>query len=243
MGRGYRGSDVLLDLELSYEYMGHRTEEWNDIANLMEINLRHATTDLSYLKTDFDKIKENMETLAREFLAQNGNIRTGALYDSVKAKVKGNSITLSAPARDPRNGHPYAGHIEFGFTDRGGQAHGPWPFLRPAVHLAAQESTGMLGDSFAQSLLYGENFHAMSHPSAKGKAGRLAFGRTDKRIRANRARNLAQGTREHFNSGKQQPHSKNNTKQWNDANHGIWAKKSDSNFKTSREDDWKWGSL
>ena len=53
MGRGYRGSDVLLDLELSYEYMGHRTEEWNDIANLMEINLRHATTDLSYLKTDF----------------------------------------------------------------------------------------------------------------------------------------------------------------------------------------------
>ena len=110
MGRGYRGSDVLLDLELSYEYMGHRTKEWNDIANLMEINLRHATTDLSYLKTDFDKIKENMETLAREFLAQNGNIRTGALYNSVKAKVKGNSITLSAPARDPRNGHPYAGH-------------------------------------------------------------------------------------------------------------------------------------
>lgn len=242
MGRGYSGRDVLLNLEMSYEYMGHRTEEWNDITNLMEFNLRHATTDLSYFKTDFDKIKDNMETLAREFLAQNGNIRTGALYKSIKAKINGNTITLSAPARDPRNGHPYAGHIEFGFTDLAGQTHGPWPFLRPAVHLAAQESTGMLGDSLAQGLLYGENFRAMSHPAAGGRAGRLGFGRTNKRISPNRARNLAQETRDHFNSGRQEPHSKTNTRQWDNANHGAWAK-SDSNFKTSRKDDWKWGSL
>lgn len=243
MGQGYSGSNVLLDLELSYEYMGHSTNEWNDITNLMEFSLRHATTDLSYLKTDFDLIKENMVKLAREFLAQNGNIRTGALYNSINADIKGNSISLSAPARDPRDGHPYAGHIEFGFTDRSGQAHGPWPFLRPAVHLAAQESTGMLGDSFAYGLLHWENFHAMSHPSAKGKAGRLAFGRTNKRINANRARNLAQGTREHFNAGKQQPHSRSNTKQWNDANHGIWAKSDSSNFRMDHEDDWRWGAL
>lgn len=242
MGRGYSGRDVLLNLEMSYEYMGHRTEEWNDITNLMEFNLRHATTDLSYFKTDFDKIKDNMETLAREFLAQNGNIRTGALYKSIKAKINGNTITLSAPARDPRNGHPYAGHIEFGFTDLAGQTHGPWPFLRPAVHLAAQESTGMLGDSLAQGLLYGKNFRAMSHPAAGGRAGRLGFGRTNKRISPNRARNLAQETRDHFNSGRQEPHSKKNTRQWDNANHGAWAK-SDSNFKTSRKDDWKWGSL
>lgn len=238
MGRGYSGRDVLLDLELEYEYMGHSTNEWNDISNLMELNLTHATKDLSYLATDFDIIKNNMVKLAREFLAQNGNIRTGELWKSVKAEIKGNQISLSAPVRDPKDGHPYAGHIEFGFTDRAGGSHGPWPFLRPAVHLAAQESTGMLGDSFAQGLLHGGNFNAMSSPT-----GRMAFGRTDRVVTPNRARNLAQGTREHYKAGKQVSYSKRNTKQWNNAKHGIWARSKDSNFRTNEDNDWRWGSL
>lgn len=238
MARGYSGRDVLLDLELSYEYMGHSTNEWNDIANLMEFNLVHATQDLSYLKTDFELIKENMVKLAKEFLTQNGNIRTGKLYDSVHADIKGNTISLSAPARDSKTGHLYAGHIEFGFTDRSGQGHGPWPFLRPAVHLAAQESTNMIGDSFARSLLYWDNFDAMSRPT-----GRLAFGRSNRWITPNRARNLAKETREHFNSGKQSPHTSKNTRQWNDANHGIWGKSDSSNFRMDHQDDWRWGAI
>ena len=238
MGRGYSGRDVLLDLELSYEYQGHSTNEWNDIVNLMEFSLTHATQDLSYLKTDFELIKENMVKLAHEFLLQNGNVRTGALYNSVQAHINGNQISLSAPARDPRDGHPYAGHIEFGFTDRGGNARGPWPFLRPAVHLAAQESTCMIGDSFAWGLLHWDNFDAISRPM-----GRLAFGRTNKWMTPNRKRNVVQQTREHFNSGKQSPNSRRNTKQWNDANHGIWAKSDSSNFRTSQDDDWRWGAV
>lgn len=238
MARGYSGRDVLLDLEIEYEYMGHSTNEWNDITNLMEFSLTHATKDLSYLATDFDIIKNNMERLAREFLAQNGNIRTGTLYDSVIAEIKGNQISLSAPARDPKDGHPYAGHIEFGFTDRAGMPHGPWPFLRPAVHLAAQESTGMLGDSFAYGLLHWGNFDAMSFPT-----GRMAFGRTNRVVTPNRARNLAQGTRKHYKAGKQVPNSRKNTKQWNNANHGIWSKSDDSNFRMSGESDWRWGAL
>ena len=71
MGRGYSGSDVLLDLELSYEYMGHRTKEWSDITNLMEFNLRHATTDLSYLKTDFDKIQLTYPMTKKEIIFSN----------------------------------------------------------------------------------------------------------------------------------------------------------------------------
>ena len=236
MARGYSGADAILDLELSYEYQGHLEKEFQSIANLMEINLTHATRDLSYMATDFELIKDNMVQLAKSFILQNGTYNTGNLYNSVRGEVRGQQINLSAPARDKR-GHLYAGHIEFGFTDKRGIPHGPWPFLRPAVHLAAMDSRGILADEMARMLTYGPSM------SMHDSTGSLSFGRTNNRTTAASGARVARNTREVYKAGKQNPNSRQNTKQWNDALHGIKSQSDSSNFIWSGSGDWDWGSV
>lgn len=230
MGKGYSGADAILELELSYEYQGHPEKEWESVANLMEINLVHATQDLSYMATDFELIKDNMVQLARSFILQNGTYDTGELYRSVRGVINGQQISLTAPARDNR-GHLYAGHIEFGFTDRGGMPHGPWPFLRPAVHLAAMDSRGMLADEMAMMLAGGPSY------SMHSSMGSLSFGRSDNRMTSAMGARTARQTRQVYKAD-----NKNN-KQWTGALHGIRSQSKSSNYIDNDNIDWTWGSV
>ena len=158
MGRGYAGADVIATLEMDYEYLGHEYHDTKgaleEVRNILEMNLLLARDIDSYV-TDIEHIGQQAVEYARSFIRQNMTWDTGRLHDSVEfVRVANNQMQLRAPARDEDN-HPYAGHIEYGFTDRAGQGRGPWPFLRPAMRLAAADSRGMLADEMARLSLYG----------------------------------------------------------------------------------------
>lgn len=219
-GQGYSGRNVLLELDVQYEYQNIvRNERGVQIGGglfqELELALTHINgKDLSKFVTDFDEIAEDMEDLAHAFLDKNiyeipqnpkAPPRTHRLYDSVIALPVGDSIILKAPARDYK-GRAYAGHIEYGFTLRDGRPRGPWPFLRPAARLAAARSTGPIGENLSEYL---RNVLAIGDI--------LEFGRnTDK----DGAGFIASTVRRRLGGG---------NKGWAKANHGI-RKKKDSYF-------------
>lgn len=219
-GRGYSGRNVLLELDVQYEYQNVVKDEFGaqvsgGLLREFELRLSHINgRDLSEFVTDFDEIADDMKRLARAFLDKNiyerpqhpkAPPRTHELYESVEAVPEGNSIILIAPARDDA-GRAYAGHIEYGFTLRDGRPRGPWPFLRPAARLAAARSTGPIGENLSQYLrdvLAGEKI--------------LEFGRNTDKDDVNE---LAPKVRRSLGGG---------DKGWSKANHGI-RKKDDSYF-------------
>lgn len=57
----------------------------------------------------------------------------GALRKSVKARVLGLSLEVSADARNPRDGYYYGNAVEFGFHHKQAGWVSPQPFIRPTV--------------------------------------------------------------------------------------------------------------
>lgn len=228
----YSGANALLEVDVQYEYHGHQANSFEEVVNLMNISLVHNNgRDLIDMATDFELIAKNMEELAKSFILQNGTYKTLNLYKSVKATVNGHTVNLNAPARDSR-GHPYAGHIEYGFTDKLGIPHGPWPFLRPAVRLAAADSRNQIGQSVAAFLA-----------DEIDSKGRIAFGRSGNIVTPKRASNIAQSTREQFGAGRTNLKGISNNRHWTVANHGIKGKSDDIFFHTSDQYIWKEGAL
>lgn len=122
-----------------------------------------AAQDLNNYVTDFEAIREELEYTAKSFVEENGTIKTGKLLNSIRAEITGNTIKLGVP------GVHYAGHIEWGFTAKDGMPHGPWPFIRPAMHLVSGLSTNRLGDTMTQIIANG----------SLGSSGKIQFGRHD----------------------------------------------------------------
>lgn len=104
---------------------------------------------------DLEKIGQEGVKMAKAFLKSNGNHHpgsyrsyggvdingyygTGRLHESVQYQVEDCSVSLSAPAKDPK-GRSYAAYVEYGFS-AGGRFLGPWPFLRPALQLMVEAS-------------------------------------------------------------------------------------------------------
>lgn len=222
----YGGSDALLNLDIQYEYQGHFTDSFEEIVNMMNISLVHDKKNLVDMVTDFDQIGNNMKELAKSFLIQNGKYKTGNLYNSIGYQIIGHTLNLNAPARDKR-GHPYAGHIEYGFTGRDGIPRGPWPFLRPAVRLAAADSRDQLGEALA-SFLANETLM---------KNGKMRFGRSGNSINSYNSNRVVKETQYRFGS------HKFNNRQWETANHGIKSKNQDSFFHQSNDYKWRTGEL
>lgn len=151
----YSGANLVAELDVNYEYLGYERENFDDLRNHLQLSLEFLRDTDSYA-TDVAGIMEQAEMYAKSFLSQHGKYRTGKLYDSIiSERVSSNQWVLHAPARD-NEGRFYAGHIEYGFTDKSGKSHGPWPFLRPAVRLAAMDSRGELADALARKALYGD---------------------------------------------------------------------------------------
>ena len=152
-----QGRNVNLTISSDYNYTpADVTNEFQSYVNDLNFRLEGAS-DLSSLKTDFNMIAQRLEETAKDFVRSNGTVKTGKLLNSIRAQVQGNSISLGVP------GVHYAGHIEWGFTGRDGMPHGPWPYLRPAMHLVAADSTGQLGEALCSQIL--------------GESGTVVFGR------------------------------------------------------------------
>lgn len=221
---GYSGANVLMNLELDYEYVGHNSS--NELDNLMQISLNHINgDDLTKKATDFEAIGRRMVNMAQRFLVENGNIRTKNLLRSITFNVEGSSLILMAPAVDYR-GHPYAGHIEFGFTGLDGKPYGPWPFLRPAVRMAAAESRGELEDSLAEVLSEELNPY-----------GRIGFGRASD-VHNTVLNSSVKNARRQFGA------SNNKQKGWSTATHGNnHPSRANQFYQTNSHNSWKTGGL
>jgi len=153
MGRGYSGANLSATIDVTYEYAGSTFYDPNEFTDYLKMNLSMATDTKTY--QDFmPEIGKLAVQFAQDFIQSNGTYRTGKLYNSVKWKPTSSGITLYADARD-KYGSAYAGHIEYGFVGRDGMPHGPWPFLRPAIRMAAEASKGEIASTAAQNILYG----------------------------------------------------------------------------------------
>lgn len=239
MGVGYSGADLMADLDIEYNYQGHTFDNANDLTNLLSLNLEFAR-DLDNYSTNVEHIMRQAEQYAKSFVRQNQTYNTGQLHDSIQAeRHSSSSWTLRAPARDSRN-HLYAGHIEYGFTDKAGQSHGPWPFLRPAIRLAAMDSRGELADAMAYNMLYGRalNGYMPQWKVAFGRSGNVFTNQKG----AKTYNQMSKNYQERDNNGK--------VRQWGAARNGFndysghYPKGTSSNqWTTGTNDNWDWGAL
>lgn len=237
MGRGYRGSNVIADLEIDYDYQGHDFDDFGDFTNLLEVNLVFARDPNSY-KTNIAHIMEQAVEYAKSFVKQNLKWDTGQLHDSIIAEPHSNYWTLHAPARDER-GHLYAGHIEYGFTDKKGQAHGPWPFLRPAVKLAAMDSRGELADALAQNILYGRVLNESFGKVSLGRSRNIFS--TEK---ATRSFNQMSKAYERYDLKTGKPINWGRAKNgFNDYGGRFKSGTSSNRWSTGTHEQWDWGEL
>ncbi len=160
----HSGSAINVELDITYDYIGHKKNE-GELENLLNFDFLTKNDIREYTKKDIDSTLKFAVELAKEFLDSTHPVNpyshyqtTKNLRDSVKydkqASDGGYGGRLYADAADNR-GHKYAGHIEYGFTDRAGLPHGPWPFLRPAMRIALSATRYDFAQSVAEGLLYG----------------------------------------------------------------------------------------
>lgn len=215
MGRGYVGANAEAEVITQYEYAGSTFYNEYEFLDYLSYNIKMATDTKTYLHY-MPQIADMAVEVARDFILSNGTYRTGELYRSVKWRPVDNGIELYADARDGA-GRAYAGHIEYGFVDRGGMPQGPWPFLRPAMRIAAEASTGDLANIAATNILYGIG----------SDSGFLSFGRANlSRVIANAGGMAHVQNQVHRGFGSSNRHGtiaggRGNSRRWTDAKHGI----------------------
>lgn len=149
------------------------TSNYQYILGYMKANMLSFQADFSsggWTRQELDIISHELENTAKFFaeeqglnhqiipeLSVNGNevsIETGPsgkLYNSIKSHIHGDSVVLSANAKNSRNQY-YAGHIEYGFHDRGGNFILARPFLRPALYAVSESSKGRIAYTMKELL-------------------------------------------------------------------------------------------
>ena len=141
----HTGSAIRVDFENTYEYRGHQFDKFDDLIDMLNFDL-HTAEDIRNYDKDVEATLKYAVEIAKEFVNSTHPSNPGGKYqttrrlaESIKCDKQtsngGTGGRLFADAVDER-GHKYAGHIEYGYTDRGGNPRGPWPFLRPAMRLA-----------------------------------------------------------------------------------------------------------
>lgn len=240
MGYGYSGANIQVEIENTYEYAGREFDDWEGLTNYLNYNL-NMHKNIDDYATDIEAIADEAVELAREFIEENGTYESGELWHSVNWRPIYHGIQLYADAVDDYDRH-YAGHIEYGFTDKAGMPHGPWPFLRPAMRIAAEMSTGRLADHMASDILYGygntsflQFGRANLNNVAREAGGRYAI--------RDRVRNQygAKNKVDHLLGHSKQNMGLQNKYRWTTAGHGVNFKgKISPDIKESF--DAKWGS-
>ena len=170
----------VITLESDYEYV---------IGSVMGnvLNLQAQFQNMEWAKSDLDLIAKELVNTAKLFAVQqglgaasfvydtsvNGNpvqIRqkrrnTGTLINSIHADVSGRTINFFNNANLGRGF--YAGHIEYGFHDRGGNPVAARPFMRPAFQAVARASRGQIAGTlkdFLQNGLIFRNYASFGTP-------------------------------------------------------------------------------
>ena len=214
------GRNIAVDIETVYEYAGSEYYNSRDFLDHLAYNLNMAKSIDNY-KTDVRAIANEIVSIAQDFIIENGTYEDGELWRNVKWRETSSGIQLYDDARDDY-GRPYAGHIEYGFTDKAGMPHGPWPFLRPAMRIGAEMSTGIIADHMASNILYGI-----------GNSNRIYFGRKNLNDVARQAGGkdaIRHNVRSSYDSRNKvniwHRHAKQNMGlqnkyRWRDASHGI----------------------
>ena len=106
--------------------------------------------------------------------------RTGKLINSIHATVENSKIHFYNNAQNSR-GEYYAGHIEYGFHDRGGGFVPARPFMRPALYAVAESSkgrlTGAMKHFLQQGLWNGIGYQSLTfgHKTTSGGATRVFY--------------------------------------------------------------------
>lgn len=235
---------VSATVENTYEYAGHSYDSMDAISNLLNFNLK-TTRDVTTYTMDVELIMKEAQSLAKRFVKTNHPVPysphqpTDKLYGSIRYDLQtssgGTGARLFADAVD-EYGHKYAGHIEYGFTDKLGIPHGPWPFLRPALRMATEASRGRLVQHMAGVALYGDGalkFEDIAHN------GKLFFGgrKVEDQIRnAGGRASLVSEMRKGYGSTP-------GSKKWEGARNGIgYVSKVKSGY-TVTDDQYKWGEL
>lgn len=148
-------SNELINLESDYEYV-----IGSAIGNVL--NLQAQFSSMDWAREELYIIAKELEQTGKLFAEKQGlgmstpvesingkkfsivnYHKTGNLINSIHAKVNKNGINFFNNARNPR-GQFYAGHIEYGFHDRGGKPVPARPFMRPAFYAVAEASRGKL---------------------------------------------------------------------------------------------------
>lgn len=159
----YSGSAINVTIENTYTYQNKEYDDFSEISDVLGFNLLTAKDLTLYVKKDVKGTLDYAVELAKGFVDTqhpagiSGKYQTTHnLSQSIRAEMEtstgANGGRLVADAKDPR-GRPYAGHMEYGYTDRGGNPRGPWPFLRPAMRLALSATRANFADTIAREIL------------------------------------------------------------------------------------------
>lgn len=145
-------------LESDYEYV---------LGSVMGniLNLQASFSSMQWVKSDLELIAKELVNTGKLFATQQGlgsvdvindvsiygnpvqihrkkRHRTGTLINHIQAHVDGTTINFFNNANLGRGF--YAGHIEYGFHDRGGHPVAARPFMRPAFQAVARASMGQI---------------------------------------------------------------------------------------------------
>jgi len=234
----HTGSAIGVTVENTYEYQGHQFDDFDDITTILNFNLNTARDLNSYNRNVEATLKYAVE-IARDFVSSTHPSNPAGKYqttDNLMRSIKydmtnswgGNGGRLYADAKDHR-GHPYAGHIEYGYTDRGGNPRGPWPFLRPAMRLALSATRYDFAQTM-ESLMLGEGELSIGSKNAR-ESVRNFYGST---------RGATSSIKGNYQSFSDRDHGSG---RWGEAYNGIGFKSGESFGYTASGYSWMEGQL
>lgn len=151
--------------ETNYEYRNGLIGIQSDIEEKTNVLINNFLTFSTYFESsqwsrgEMQNIAKQLEETGKYFAKlqgfgsgpttqgnyDTGRIRfnTGNLVNGIKADSDGRWVRFYNDATNSR-GQPYAGHLEYGFHDRGGNFIQARPFMRPAFYAVANASKGRL---------------------------------------------------------------------------------------------------
>lgn len=161
-----------ITVSMEYAYAGWKGIPKEEFPNLYD-NLRYKLEGGNFREMDYvlEDLGGSVIDYAIGFLERTSlNFRDqknyNGEYGSVQQEINSLKDRESFKVKPPEGGsgrksiiveniRSYAGHIEYGFLHtRSGEFLGPYPYMRPALKLAAAESTGMLEEFLKEEVLY-----------------------------------------------------------------------------------------
>lgn len=145
----------LIEIDTEFQYNGVKYDDWFNTVEQNILSYQAYFQEMEWTKEELENISHRLVETGRVFAEQQGFgpgvhgpayslidvWNTGNLYYHIKSEVNDKKIRFYNDAKNSR-GQPYAGHLEYGFHDRGGNLVPARPFMRPAFYAVAEGSKG-----------------------------------------------------------------------------------------------------